>query len=55
LSAITSDTIPGGVRPDDERVAAHSSQVDPTPPDRPSGHGESSQADVDRREAGQNR
>jgi hypothetical protein len=27
------DTIPGGVRPDDERIAAHSTQTGATAPD----------------------
>lgn len=52
------ETIPGGVRPDDERIAAHSTQADATgdvarPPD---GHREGAPADDDAvREAGQNR
>jgi hypothetical protein len=52
------ETIPGGVRPDDERIAAHSTQVgdtggvEPTP----EGHREGRAADEDlTREAGQDR
>jgi hypothetical protein len=48
------DTIPGGVRPDDERIAANSSQATGTPePSEPSGH-RGGPAN-DRREAGQDR
>ena len=50
------ETIPGGVRPDDERVAAHSTQSGPTSPPEPSGHREGEPADDHRvREAGQDR
>ena len=50
------ETIPGGVRPDDERVAAHSTQSGPTSPLEPSGHREGEPADDHRvREAGQDR
>jgi hypothetical protein len=48
------ETIPGGVRPDDERIAAHSSQATGSGADpEPSGHRDG--PDVDRREAGQDR
>ena len=51
-----SESIPGGVRPDDERVAAHSTQVGPTGQPSPSGHREGQPADDDQvREAGQDR
>jgi hypothetical protein len=51
------ETIPGGVRPDDERIAAHSTQVGEVADERtPDGHREGNQADDDLvREAGQNR
>jgi hypothetical protein len=52
------ETIPGGVRPDDERIAAHSTQTGPVPSDErtPSGHREGRPADDDLvREAGENR
>lgn len=52
------ETIPGGVRPDDERIAAYSSQTGPVPTDdsTPSGHREGRPADDDAvREAGENR
>lgn len=52
------ETIPGGVRPDDERIAANSSQTSPVPAgdDTPEGHREGRQADDDLvREAGENR
>lgn len=51
------ETIPGGVRPDDERIAAHSTQAGPTGgDDRPAGHREGPPADDDHiREAGQDR
>lgn len=52
------ETIPGGVRPDDERIAAHSTQTGEVPSDdaTPSGHREGRQADDDSlREAGENR
>ena len=50
-------TIPGGVRPDDERIAAHSTQSGPTAGDvTPDGHREGAPADDDQvREAGQSR
>ncbi len=50
-------TIPGGVRPDDERIAAHSTQSGQTVgDDMPDGHREGPQADDDQvREAGQSR
>src|SRR5688500_10073841 len=48
-------TIPGGVSPADERVAAHSTQSGPTSGDRvPDGHREGQAADDDQvREGGQ--
>jgi hypothetical protein len=50
------ETIPGGVQPDDERVAAHSTQSGPTSPPEPTGHREGAPADADQvREAGQDR
>jgi hypothetical protein len=51
------ETIPGGVRPDDERIAAHSSQTGPVREDsEPSGHVDGRAADDDLvREAGQDR
>lgn len=52
------ETIPGGVRPDDERIAAHSTQTGPVPSDdgSPAGHREGRQADDDLvRDAGENR
>jgi hypothetical protein len=52
------ETIPGGVRPDDERIAAHSTQTGPVGggDDTPSGHREGRPADDDTvREAGENR
>jgi hypothetical protein len=52
------ETIPGGVRPDDERIAAHSSQVADTSgvETTPDGHREGRTADDDLvREAGQER
>lgn len=52
------ETIPGGVRPDDERIAAHSTQTGDVPDDdeTPSGHREGRPADDDTvREAGENR
>lgn len=52
------ETIPGGVRPDDERIAAHSTQVGVVSTDdrTPSGHREGRSADDDLvREAGENR
>ena len=50
-------TIPGGISPDDERVAAHSTQSGATVEDlSPDGHREGSPADDDQvREAGQSR
>ncbi len=50
------ESIPGGVRPDDERVAAHSTQVGPKREPEPSGHREGAPADDDQvRDAGQDR
>ena len=52
------ETIPGGVRPDDERIAAHSTQTGPVPTDdgTPTGHRDGRPADDDLvREAGENR
>ena len=52
------ETIPGGVRPDDERIAAHSTQTGSVPSDdgTPGGHREGRPADDDlAREAGENR
>jgi hypothetical protein len=52
------ETIPGGVRPDDERIAANSSQTGRVSDDddTPEGHREGRQADDDLvREAGENR
>jgi hypothetical protein len=48
---LASETIPGGVRPDDERVAAHSSQAGPTQSTDPPG----AATEDHRREAGQDR
>lgn len=50
-------TIPGGISPDDERIAAHSTQSGPTAGDDvPDGHREGPSADDDQvREAGQSR
>lgn len=50
-------TIPGGVSPKDERIAAHSTQPHPTGGDpAPDGHREGPSADDDAvREAGQSR
>jgi hypothetical protein len=50
------ETIPGGVRPDDERIAAHSTQTGPpgSTESTPEGHREGVNADDDTvREAGQ--
>ena len=51
------ESIPGGVRRDDERIAAHSTQAGPTaaPDDTPGGHREGQADDRSNREAGQNR
>jgi len=50
------ETIPGGVQPEDERVAAHSTQSGPPSAPEPSGHREGAPADDDQvREAGQDR
>jgi hypothetical protein len=52
------ETIPGGVRPDDERIAAHSTQPGEGTADEaaPQGHREGRPADDDLvREAGQDR
>ncbi|MGP1674066.1 MAG: hypothetical protein ACTS8Z_02485 [Candidatus Limnocylindrales bacterium] len=50
-------TIPGGVRPDDERIAAHSTQVgdEGGVGADPAGHREVDAGDDVRREAGQDR
>ena len=51
------ETIPGGIGPDDERIAAHSTQTTPidTGDATPSGHREGQQADDNPvREAGEN-
>ena len=52
-----SESIPGGISRDDERVAAHSTQSSPTAGDRtPGGHREGSPVTSDTsREAGQDR
>jgi len=53
---LASETIPGGVRPDDQRVAAHSTQSGPTSEPEPSGHRDGAPAGDDQvREAGQDR
>jgi len=51
------ETIPGGVRPDDKRIASHSTQVGDSAGQRndPSGHREVDAGDDVRREAGQDR
>ena len=52
------ETIPGGVRPDDERIAAHSTQVGDTRGSEttPAGHREGNATEDDViREAGQDR
>ena len=51
------ETIPGGIGPDDERIAAHSTQVGDVAEERtPDGHREGDQADDNPvREAGQDR
>jgi hypothetical protein len=51
------ETIPGGVQPNDERIAAHSTQVgdEAGTQDVPGGHREAEAGDDVRREAGQNR
>lgn len=52
------ETIPGGVRPEDERIAAHSTQTGSVPSDdgTPTGHRAGRAADDDLiREAGENR
>lgn len=51
------ETIPGGIGPDDERIAAHSTQADESPEEQtPRGHREGRPADDDLiREAGQDR
>jgi hypothetical protein len=51
------ETIPGGIGPDDERIAAHSTQVGDGAGERddPSGHREVDAGDAERREAGQDR
>ncbi len=53
---LAEETIPGGIGPDDQRVAAHSTQVRPPSADEPGGHREGPAASNDQvREAGQNR
>ena len=53
---LASETIPGGVRPDDERVAANSSQTGVVEEREPEGHREGPPASDDQvREAGQDR
>ncbi len=50
------ESIPGGVQPGDERIAAHSTQVGPKSAPEPSGHREGSNAEDGLvREAGQDR
>jgi hypothetical protein len=51
------ETIPGGIHPDDERIAAHSTQAGDRAGERtdPAGHREVDAGDAERREAGQNR
>jgi len=51
------ETIPGGISPKDERIAANSTQTGPTSDDSPpDGHREGNSATDDRRrEAGQSR
>ena len=52
------ESIPGGVRPDDERIAAHSTQTGPTDAleSTPGGHREGGPTEDDIvRESGQNR
>jgi hypothetical protein len=50
------ETIPGGIGPKDERIAAHSTQPGPSPDAPPSaGHRDASTDDDVRREAGQDR
>ena len=55
---LAAETIPGGVQPDDERVAAGQTQTGPDvePASTPAGHREGDPAsDADVREAGSNR
>jgi hypothetical protein len=52
---LASEKIPGGVQPDDVRVAAHSTQPGPATDPEPFGHREYDPAGDDGREAGQNR
>ena len=50
------ESIPGGVQPGDERIAAHSTQVGPPGQPEPTGHREGPAAGDDQvREAGQDR
>jgi hypothetical protein len=50
------ESIPGGIRPDDERVAAHSTQAGPKTKPEATGHREGPAADDGQvREAGQDR
>jgi hypothetical protein len=52
---LAADRIPGGVREDDERVAANSSQSGVPSRPEPSGHREVETGDDELREAGQDR
>jgi hypothetical protein len=53
---LASETIPGGVRPDDERVAAGETQAGPREAPEPQGHREGSgRTDDDARDAGERR
>jgi hypothetical protein len=52
---LAADRIPGGVRPDDERVAAHSTQSGPKTDPEPAGHRERDTGEDEIREAGQDR
>lgn len=52
---LAADRIPGGVRNDDERVAAHATQAGVPSTPEPSGHREVDAGDDERREAGQDR
>lgn len=50
------ETIPGGIDPSDERIAAHSTRSGPPAQgDAPDGHREADGDDTVRREAGQDR
>ena len=52
---LAAETIPGGVQPEDERVAAHSTQTGPASAPEPPGHREASGGDDQDRPAGQDR